>query len=168
MTKPTIINLEDVPLNDAFPEENAFTGSIPKKAHGAKWTRIGPLIGAEKLGCALTVVPPHGTAFPYHRHTANEEWLLVLSGTGTLRHDDEELPLREGDMVALLAGSCHQVKNQSDAELRYLCFSTLLYPEITEYPDSGKVMSVPVPDRRRGHMTRLADRRSYWDGETLK
>jgi uncharacterized cupin superfamily protein len=168
MSKPTIVNLEDLPLNDAFPRESDQTGTIPEKAHGSKWTRIGPLIGAEKLGCALTVVPPHGTAFPYHRHTANEEWLLVLSGTGVLRHDEDELPLRTGDVIALLAGSSHQVRNVSDEELRYLCFSTLLYPEITEYPDSGKVMSVPVPDRRKGHITRLADKRPYWDGETLE
>ena len=168
MSKPPIINLDDVPLNDAFPEENAFTGAIPKKARGAKWTRIGPLIGAEKLGCALTVVPAGGTAFPYHSHATNEEWLVVLSGNGVLRHDGEDFLIREGDIVALRAETSHQVKNESEAELRYLCFSTLLYPEITEYPDSGKVMAVPVPDRRRGHITRRADKRPYWDGETLE
>lgn len=53
MSMPTIVNLEEVPLNDAFPSENKQTGTLPKKARGAKWTCIGPMIGAEKLGCAL-------------------------------------------------------------------------------------------------------------------
>ncbi len=168
MSKPAIVNLEDVPLKDPFAIEDEITGTIPDKARGSKWTRIGPLIGAEKLGCSLTVVPPGGTAFPYHRHATNEEWLLVLSGAGVLRYDGNEQPLREGDIAALVAGSAHQVKNESDSELRYLCFSTLLYPEISEYPDSGKTMSIREPDRRKGHMTRVSDRRPYWEGETLE
>ena len=55
----------------------------------------------------------------------------------------------------------------SDAELRYLSFSTEIPYEIVEYPDSGKVL-VRAGDplrpsfRYRGH---LDAPREYWDGE---
>ena len=32
----------------------------------------------------------------------------------------------------------------------------------------GKTMSIREPDRRKGHMTRISDRRPYWEGETLE
>ena len=37
------------------------------------------------------------------------------------------------------AQAAHQLVNDSGAVLRYLCFSTMVEPDVMVYPDSGKV-----------------------------
>jgi uncharacterized cupin superfamily protein len=45
-----------------------------------------------------------------------------------------------GDYIALLAsGPAHQLVNTGSVPLVYLAISTLISPEVVEYPDSGKV-----------------------------
>ena len=56
------------------------------------------------LGASLFDVPPGGSTFPFHAHHANEELLIVLRGTPTLRTPDGERVLREGEVVAFPAG----------------------------------------------------------------
>ena len=36
----------------------------------------------------------------------------------------------------------HQVVNRSDAPARVLIASTMIYPEVVEHPDSGKVLAM--------------------------
>jgi uncharacterized cupin superfamily protein len=113
--------------------------------NGAKFdARIGAIgsrVGAQKLGYNLTVVQPGKRAFPFHNHRVNEEMVFVLEGTGEVRIGSERHPIRAGDIVACPPGGAelaHQIINTSNAELRYLAVSTRMYPEIAEYPDSGK------------------------------
>ncbi len=168
MSKPSIVNLEEVPLVGHFDGFEDFAGPMPEPARGGKWGKVSQALGAQKIGCSLTVVPAGKTMFPYHRHHANEEMVYVLSGSGTLRYDGEEHAIGEGDMILFPVDSAHQIRNTSDAELRYLAFSTLIFPEVCEYPDSGKVSAMPMPDRNRFHISHTADKRPYWEGETLE
>lgn len=124
-------------------------------------------LGARQLGYRVTEVPPGKTAWPFHNHHANEEMFFILEGSGTLRHGAQRHPLRAGDFIAALAGdagTAHQIVNDSDAPLRYLCVSTMLRPDITEYPDSGK-FSASSGASGFGHIGRRADAVDYWDGE---
>lgn len=161
---PTVVNESDVEWEE--------------EAHGERFAyRRKALASAgngEKLGCSLYEVPPGKRPFPYHYHAANEEAMFVLSGSGTLRTADEALEITAGDYVALPAGesAAHQLSNATDEPLRYLCFSTMIDPEIVGYPDSGKVGlfagSAPFgsPDRRT--LTKflpLDAETDYWDGE---
>lgn len=96
--------------------------------------------GSEKLGASVFTVPPGKKAFPYHTHHANEEMIYVISGKGSLRTSDEGIdPIKAEDFISLLCGSGHQVINDSDEEPVYLCFSTMIAPDVMEYPDSNKV-----------------------------
>jgi uncharacterized cupin superfamily protein len=135
--------------------------------------KLAAAAGAGRLGCSLYELPPGGRSWPYHYHEGNEEAIYVLDGRGTIRLDDEERPLRAGEYVALPAGesSAHRVINDGDAPLRYLAMSTMDDPDVTVYPDSGKVGvfagSPPGSDDPRsvhGYFRR-ADAVSYWDGE---
>jgi uncharacterized cupin superfamily protein len=103
--------------------------------------KLGEAAGGEQLGASLYELPPGTRAWPYHYHTRNEEALYVLAGEGTLRHGDEERPLRTGDYVAFRSGEAdaHRVVNDSDDVLRYLVVSTMDQPDVLGYPDSGKV-----------------------------
>ena len=111
------------------------------KRFGHRRKQLGGAAGGRMLGCSLFELEPGRRAFPYHWHTANEEAIYVLSGRGTLRLAGRETPLAEGDYVALLTGEqgAHQVINDADRPLRYVCVSTMLEPEAVVQPDSGKI-----------------------------
>jgi uncharacterized cupin superfamily protein len=104
--------------------------------------RLGRQAGCEKLGTSLYELPPGASSFPLHIHHANEELIIVLSGRPTLRGLDTERELSPGDIVACPTGreGAHRLDNRQSDAVRVLIVSTMLYPEINEYPDSGKVM----------------------------
>jgi uncharacterized cupin superfamily protein len=135
---------------------------------------LGSAAGGEKLGCSLYEVPPGRRAWPYHYHLANEEAIYVLEGSGTLRIGEEELPISEGDYVALpaRAEAAHQIVNDSEVVLRYLCFSTMVEPDVMIYPDSGKVgifggaaPGGPKEKRNFNKFLRSNAEVGYYDGE---
>ena len=136
--------------------------------------QLSAAAGSEKLGCSFYEVPPGKTAWPRHYHLANEEAVVVLAGEGTLRLGEEEVAVQAGDYVALVPGEAHahQLLNTGDTTLRYLCFSTMIEPDVTVYPDSNKVGifagSAPGGPREARTFARFLDaeaRRAYWDGE---
>lgn len=65
----------------------------------------------------------------------------ILEGEVTLRLGDREIAVGPGDYIALPAGPDHphQLINRSGSPVRYLCMSTMQYPEIAFYPDSRKI-----------------------------
>nr|WP_042178144.1 cupin domain-containing protein [Kibdelosporangium sp. MJ126-NF4]CEL13003.1 Cupin domain protein [Kibdelosporangium sp. MJ126-NF4]CTQ98689.1 Cupin domain protein [Kibdelosporangium sp. MJ126-NF4] len=57
-------------------------------------------------------VVPAGTSIGDHRHRADEEeYYLVLSGTGTMRLEDETFPVTAGDLVRNPPGGLHGLVN---------------------------------------------------------
>lgn len=132
------------------------------------------LAGGEMLGASIYKVMPGKKTFPYHFHYANEEAILVLEGSGTLRLNDEKITINKGDYIALPKGSshAHQILNTSSAPLIYLCFSTMVHPEVIEYPDSGKVGvsagSAPGGDKNKSQLKKYFPKKSavdYFEGE---
>ena len=102
--------------------------------------RIGRQAGSEQLGASLYETPPGCSTFPLHFHHANEELLLVVAGRPTLRTLDGERELAAGEVVAFPVGrgGAHRIDNRSEELARVLVVSTMLAPELNEYPDSGK------------------------------
>ncbi len=94
----------------------------------------------EQLGASLYELPPGKRSWPYHYHTANEEALYVLSGSGTIRLAEENHDLEAGDFVAMPADERggHRVVNDGDEPLRYLMVSTMNEPDVALYPDTEK------------------------------
>jgi uncharacterized cupin superfamily protein len=128
-----IVSLSDVPV-----EELKGPAASP---FGGKRQRVGAAVGAEKLGYSVFTVPPGKAAFPFHTHYANEEMIYILEGEGLLRMGAEEARAAPGMFIALPAGDDkpHQLINTGVRELKYLCVSTMVYPDITEYPDAKKI-----------------------------
>lgn len=138
-------------------------------SHGDKFAwrsaQISQALGARDLGYALDVVPPGKRACPFHSHRGQEEMFLILEGTGTLRYGGETRPIRAGDVICCPTGgpeTAHQIINDSQAELRFLSVSTKVYPDVCEYPDSGKIMAFGPGFR---HVTAASDHADYWKGE---
>ena len=124
---------------------------------------------ARKLGISMDIVPPGKQSCPYHFHHAQEELFIVLEGSGTLRVAGERLPIKAGDVMCIPPGPeyPHHILNTSDAPLKYLSISTKEYPEVCEYPDSGKVLTMCAVDGKRTlhSMHHKADAVDYWNGE---
>ena len=138
----------------------------------ASGAQVSNLIGGTKLGYGITIVSPGKRAWPFHNHHANEEMFFVLSGSGRLRFGSAEYSIRAGDFIAAPAGersTAHQIINDSNAELRYISVSTMIRPEIVEYPDSGKFAASavqPGTDSGFRHLGIVSPAVDYWLGES--
>lgn len=110
---------------------------------GYEWSRIrlGRRLGADKLGASVYVLAPGQRSFPYHFHHANEEMLFVLEGEVVVRTPEGQSKAGRGDAMSFPANEsgAHQVINDSTRPARILMISTMIEPEIAEYPDSGKI-----------------------------
>jgi uncharacterized cupin superfamily protein len=127
---------------------------------------VGAHIGAELMGGSMYELEPGDRLWPYHTHHANEEWMIVLRGTPTLRTPEGEQALQEGDVVCFPRGKdgFHQVRNATAEPLRVLMLSTLLAPDIVEYADTNKVGVVDARGERLFRAFRGLDA-EYWEGE---
>jgi uncharacterized cupin superfamily protein len=145
---------------DEWNEETEHEGFAFKDA----W--VGARIGSKQLGGSLYEVPPGKKLWPYHVHHANEEWAIVIRGRPTLRTPEGERELTEGDVACFPRGpaGAHQIINRTDEPVRVFMLSTLLSPEVLEYPDSGKTAATDA-DGKRLFRTRLGEPLEYWDGE---
>jgi uncharacterized cupin superfamily protein len=135
---------------------------------------LGYFSGGKGIGCSWYEVPPGKVAWPYHYHTANEESLYVLEGTGTLRIGKEEVAVGPGDYASFPVGPdhAHQLINTGTTPLRYLCFSTMLPVEVVGYPDSDKIGAAAWKTDMSGAVVRAMRKRAdgdvdYWDGEPI-
>jgi uncharacterized cupin superfamily protein len=109
--------------------------------------RVGAQAGAQRLGATLYEIAPGGCGSPFHLHHGNEEMIIVLSGRPTLRSLDGLRELVPGEVVACPVGprGAHQVRNDTDAAVRVLVVSTMVYPEVAEQLDSDKVLVHTAP-----------------------
>jgi uncharacterized cupin superfamily protein len=147
---------------------NLFTVDVQKDAddpdgYQTSYAQIGPLVGAQGLGMSVYELPPGQSICPYHYELCFEEWLLVLTGTPTLRTPDGERELRPWDVVFFPEGEAgaHKVTNGTGETLRVAILSNKGDPGAAVYPDSDKVGIFP-PNK----LFRLGDAVDYWHGET--
>ena len=116
---------------------------------------------------------PGASTFPLHAHHANEELLIVLDGSPTLRTADGERALAEGEAVLFRTGrtGAHRIDNRSDDAVRVLIVSTMIGPDVVEHLDSQKVYARsyapgadPPPDAVEV-MVKREDARDFFEGE---
>jgi len=124
--------------------------------------RLAGLIGAEQLGASVYELDPGESVCPYHYEQPTEEWLLVWTGSPTLRDPEGEHELSPGDLVCFPAGpeGAHKLTNRSAEPLRVVMLSTHAPAAITVYPDSNKVGVWPLHK-----LFRIDDAVDYWEGE---
>jgi len=172
MLKP-ILNIGEVRFSPR-PPDFAPKGDLAKQ-FDVRIGAVSRLIGGSKLGYNITVVPPGKAAYPFHSHRTNEEMFFVFEGHGEVRFGAETFPIRSGDFISCPPGgpeAAHQIQNTGSEELKYLAVSTMLSPEINEYPDSekfGVYADLPTGAGNQVEYFSFQGRKDmsldYWDGE---
>lgn len=103
--------------------------------------RFGKRLGAAATGISIYELPPGQAICPYHYEYAEEEWLVVLEGTPTVRTPSGESVLSPWDVCVFETGpgGAHGVRNETADVVRVMMFSDLKWPAATVYPDSDKI-----------------------------
>jgi uncharacterized cupin superfamily protein len=128
--------------------------------------RPGRQLGVERTGMSVYELPPGQAICPYHYEYGEEEWLVVLEGTPTLRHPEGSDRLEPWDAVAFPRGpeGAHAVRNETAETVRVLMFSEIRVPAATVYPDSDKI-GIWTGNEADDVMVRRSSGVPYYDGE---
>jgi uncharacterized cupin superfamily protein len=130
--------------------------------YGTDYRRLAPELGGALLAFNVFELPPEQSVCPYHYESAEEEWIVVLTGRPTLRMPDGERELMPWDCAYCPAGEegGHKVTNRGTEKARILIWSNRSHPGTTIYPDSNKVGAWPP-----GKLFKLDDAVDYFEGE---
>ena len=101
-------------------------------------TNKGTWGGGHPFDVEWVLMPPKAINFPYHAHAAQWELYIVISGRGTIRHDDGEKSIEEGDSIIFPPGEAHQITNNGDTDLIYYVIADNPLADVTHYPDTNK------------------------------
>jgi Uncharacterized conserved protein, contains double-stranded beta-helix domain len=149
---------------------SAELGPGSKRAgYASRELGLGTDLGALGWGGTIYELGPGERICPYHWHVAEEEWLVVLTGTPTLREPDGEEVLRPWDVAVFTRGpgGAHEVRNDTAETATVLMLSTIAGLEMCVYPDSGKISA--WWEDEDGSLTGLRNRPGanidYFDGE---
>jgi len=147
-------------------DEGWLERTWPPERPGYAWRR--KRVAGEHLGAGLFELPPGESTFPYHYELGNDELLVVVVGSPTLRTPDGERELAPGDCILFRSGpdGAHKISNRTDDVVRVLLVSNFALPRAAVQPDSGKMMvrwGVGEDERRWFFVGDDAD---YWEGET--
>ncbi len=151
-------------VNISAPEFE-YDGEDPE-GFRAGMARLGKALGAERTGVSVYEIPPGQSICPYHYELGEEEWLLVLEGTPTLRHPEGSDRLDPWDVVLFPRGpeGAHRIGNETEQTARVLMFSDVILPTATVYPDSDKV-GIWTGDPETDLVVRRHSGVEYFEGE---
>jgi uncharacterized cupin superfamily protein len=124
--------------------EPQWDAEMPDTPFCAKAARLGAHAGAQELGATLYEVAAGGAISPYHFHHANEELLIVLSGSPEVRMPGGRRRLGAGAVVAFVRGEdgAHGVTNPGPEPARLLLVSTMHFPDVAEHVDTGALLAI--------------------------
>lgn len=127
-----ICNIENIP--NEYIDDPSFETKL-------KSTLIGDAIGTEKLYVNMDYVKPGGESTKYHSHSQQEEFFLIMNGTGILRLNGDSILVKQGDVISKPAGRdiAHQFINNSSEILQILDVGTREKNDIVTYPDENRV-----------------------------
>jgi uncharacterized cupin superfamily protein len=118
-------------------DANVYTTAYDFGRSGVSAAAVGRRAGAEALGATVYELEPGARWADLHVHYANEELIVVLSGTPTVHTLEGSRRLDPGDVVACPRGrrGAHRLENASEEAARVMIVSTMVMPEVVEYPE---------------------------------
>ncbi len=149
----TIHNINNVP-NDNIDD--------PQFNSGLKTKYLGDLGRSENIYVNIDYIKPGAKSVKFHSHSLQEEFFLILCGTGILRLNDKSIPVKQGDFFSKPAGKgiAHQFINNGNVVLEILDCGTLNKNDIIEYPDENVLLI-----KRIGTVFNNKDKIEKWSSE---
>jgi uncharacterized cupin superfamily protein len=121
---------------------------------------LGDQTGLSRIGINLITVPPGKESCVLHSHSAEEEFLYILSGRGIAEIGDQEHEVGPGDFMGFPTPSvAHHLRNDFDEDLVYLVGGERKQVEIGEFPRLGKTV---LRVGREARMIDSADAAVMW------
>jgi len=80
------------------------------------------LVKSDELSVIEERMPP-GTAEARHWHRRAQQFFYVLAGQATMEIDGKMVEIGAGEGVHIPAGAAHQMKNDSEEDVRFLVIS---------------------------------------------
>ena len=78
-------------------------------------------LGNARAQAATMVIEPGGSeGGPDNRHRGADQWLFVLSGSGTATLGGRRHPLRAGTLLLIERGTTHEIRNTGRTPLKTL------------------------------------------------
>ncbi|WP_216842446.1 cupin domain-containing protein [Tabrizicola piscis] len=96
--------------------------------------------GLTQFGAYLETLDPGAWSSRRHWHSAEDEFLYLLSGTATLHDDHGMTDLFPGDAAAWRHGdpNAHHLTNRGDVPCRWLIVGSRAAGDVCTYPDDGR------------------------------
>lgn len=107
----------------------------------------------------LVRLPPSAANWPYHSHSAEWEFYMIVAGRGKLRTTSGTTEVHEGDCFAHPPGEPHQIINSGATDLLYYVIASNAPSDVCHYPDSNK-WALPGSDK-----TVRVQPMNYYEGE---
>jgi uncharacterized cupin superfamily protein len=156
------VNLSELP-DEPWGSPKGKYGMVSKNVSLA----LGRVAGSDKRSEAhafdleLCRVPVGKVMCPYHSHTAQSEFYLVLSGRGQVRDAEGTTEVGPGDAFLFKPGEAHQLSCLGEEDFVFYIIADDPTGDACHYPDSGKV-SYPLGGVYRKFTVQDAE---YFDGE---
>jgi len=63
---------------------------------------------------------PPGASIGEHRHDSETEYYIILEGTGMVKDNGVDTPIKAGDVVVTGDGASHSIKNTGTTPLKFI------------------------------------------------
>ena len=108
-------------------------------------------------------LPPGKTLCPYHAHSAQWEFYLVISGVGQIRDQHGTTEVAAGDAFIFRPTEAHALSNTGDVDFVYYVIADNPVGDCCYYPDSNKFSFRKLNGSRDLYGDGVAAK--YYDGE---
>jgi uncharacterized cupin superfamily protein len=145
-------------------------GTSPKGKFGGYAKEISLALGRDPISSdydkrhpfdvELSRLTPGQTACPYHSHSAQWEFYIIVSGSGSMRDEDGVHAITAGDSILYKPNEAHSIVNDGNQDLIFYTIADNPFGDHCYYPDSKKWL-VRIPERTLIRSEAL----DYFDGE---
>jgi uncharacterized cupin superfamily protein len=133
------VNLKDVPEEERKSPKGKFHKFVKNisVALGREPESLD-LLKQHPFDLALVRIPKGKSYCPYHGHSAETEFYLVVSGKGSIRDKDGATIVTAGDAFFFPPGEAHQLTATDEEDFVYYVIADNPRGDSCYYPDSGK------------------------------
>jgi uncharacterized cupin superfamily protein len=134
-----IVNVADVPLErwespggKYLSEDKEISVALGRKKDSMNLSERHP------FDLDLCILSDGKSMCPYHLHSAQWEFYLIIFGSGTVRNHEGWHPIKEGDAFIFGPGEAHEIRSDKNTSLKMYIIADNPVGESCYYPDSEK------------------------------